>query len=626
MLFAQDPDYMNMSPYDAIKTWHHYQDSSVDETFRQYRKFIHAFAGKFPLDYIRKRAEEAAYKKVDSQEKVLEYFEFNPVVTGKGLIVFVRALLALNKKDYVRDMIIRYWLNLDFNKHEMKELIQIAKPLLKKADFNKKLEALLSQEKHDLTQDFLHYVDAPTKNLAQLRISIQKNSTSSEKIIQKILSQHKNNPYVLFDVIRHLRKAYKTQEAIKLLETINHKFEAEVPELWWTERNILARRMMEEGNWQKAHSLISKHCLKKGESFANAEWIMSWIELTKLHKKESAAKRFILLHGSVSMPISKSRMAFWAAEALMAIHEKERAVEYYKKAAALPATFYGQNAFSRLKNMGEKIEPINIERSPHISEKAKETFHQRFLIQSLKDYGENLPVNLQITLLAFLSAQLTEPGEEILITEFAHQLGGTYLSTFVAKKAQYLGMVITKYGYPMIDEKLRSTIFSKLPPLIQCFAHSIIRQESNFSEMAVSTAKAKGLMQLMDHTANAMKKLAPRYGLPKVSGDIHDRRVNITLGTAHLLEGLEKYKGYLVLALAAYNAGEANVNAWIKDFGDPRQTNDWLNWIESIPFGETRNYVQRVLENAIIYAALFQKQHDDLETWIYQAIPYVKRH
>jgi soluble lytic murein transglycosylase len=117
---------------------------------------------------------------------------------------------------------------------------------------------------------------------------------------------------------------------------------------------------------------------------------------------------------------------------------------------------------------------------------------------------------------------------------------------------------------------LRADIFSKLPPLIQCFAHGIIRQESNFSESAVSTAKAKGLMQLMDGTANAMRKLAPRYGLNRVSGGIHDRRVNVTLGTTHLLEHLEKYNGYVVLAIAAYNAGYSNANKWIKMFVSQR--------------------------------------------------------
>ena len=168
-------------------------------------------------------------------------------------------------------------------------------------------------------------------------------------------------------------------------------------------------------------------------------------------------------------------------------------------------------------------------------------------------------------------------------------------------------------------------IFSKLPPLIQCFAHGIIRQESNFSESAVSTAKAKGLMQLMDGTANAMRKLAPHYGLNRVSGGVHDRRVNVTLGTTHLLEHLDKYNGHLVLALAAYNAGYSNANKWIKMFGDPRETGDWINWIESIPFGETRNYVNRVLENAAVYAALLLPNEDfEMSDWVTRPAPYVK--
>ena len=623
MLFAKDPDYMNMSPHDAIKAWHNYQDSQVTETFRQYRKFIHAFSGKFPLDHIRKRAEEAAYYNVDSQEKVIRYFEFNPVLTGKGLIAFVKALLETAKHDQIHTIIQRYWLELDFTKNEIKELIQVAKPYLKKADYNKKLEALLSQEKHEHAQNFLQYVDAPTKKIAQLRMNIQKNNANSAKSAKTALVHYKNNPNVLFDVVRYYRKQQKTAEAIALLKSLKRNAEIETPAPWWNERNILARRMMEEGNWNKAYSLISGHALKKGESFVNAEWMLGWIELTKLDQKEKAANRFIELHANVGMPVSKARMAFWAAEALTAINEKDRAKEFYKKAAALPATFYGQIAISRLKGTGEEKQIINFEGRPAVSEEAKTMFNNRFIIQCLKAYGENLPVDLQLTLLNFASTQLGVPGEEILITEFAHQLGGTYLSVFVAKKSQYLGMVITKYGYPKLDERLRKNIFSKLPPLIQCFAHGIIRQESNFNETAISTAQAKGLMQLMDGTAKAMRKLAPRYGLTSIPGGIHDRRVNVTLGTTHLLQHLEKYKGFLVLALAAYNAGDSNANEWIKLFGDPRETGDWLNWIESISFGETRNYIHRVLENAAVYAALFiPNEHYETIDWITKPVPH----
>ncbi len=111
---------MNLSPHDAAKVWHYYQDSNVVETFEQYRKLIHAFAGKFPLDHIRKRAEEAAFKHTDSNEKVIEYFEFNPVLTAKGLIAYVRALIATNQSDCIRGIIQKYWLEVEFSASEMK--------------------------------------------------------------------------------------------------------------------------------------------------------------------------------------------------------------------------------------------------------------------------------------------------------------------------------------------------------------------------------------------------------------------------------------------------------------------------------------------------------------------------
>lgn len=616
---------MNLSPHDATKAWHYYQDSNVSETFEQYRQFIHAFSGKLPLDHIRIRAEEAAFKYIDSDQKAIEYFEFSPVLTGKGLIAYIRALIATNQRDQISEIIKKYWHEVDFSAAEMKIFISLAQPFLKKADYKRKLNALLAQEKHEHVDDFLKYVSKEEKDIAKLRLNIQKNNSSAKSAVTKALKNYANNPGVLFDVIRWYRKQYQTDKAISLLKTISPKHESESPATWWNERNILARRMMEEKKWQAAYNLIAGHKLSKGEHYANAEWMLGWLELTKLNQHEKATKRFITLYGKVIMPVSRSRMAFWSAEALISVKEEERALEFYRKAADLPGTFYGQIATSRLKAMGKSCSKVALNQQ-EISNEAQEIFENRFVIKCLKAYGESLPADLQLALLTFAGTQITTTGEEILATELAHFLGGQYLSVFVSKKVQHLGTVLTNHGYPLLDERLRKDIFSKLPSLIQCIVHSVIRQESNFHTSAVSTANAKGLMQLVDKTASAMRKLTPKYGLPSVNGSINDRRVNVTLGTTHLLEHLEHYEGYLVLALAAYNAGASNVYEWIQIFGDPRVTGNWLNWIENIPMGETRNYIHRVLENIIVYAAmLLPSQELEIMDLIVRPIPHVKR-
>ena len=351
---------MNLSPHDAAKAWHFYQDSNVVETFEQYRMFIHAFAGKFPLDHIRMRAEEAAFKHTDSNQKVIEYFEFNSLLTGKGLIAYIRALIALNQDDKINEIIKKYWHEIDFSAAEMKIFISLAKPFIKKTDYTRKLNAILLQEKHELVLDFLKYVSSEEKEIAKLRLSIQKNNSGAKTAVAKALKNYKTNHGIMFDVIRWYRKQYQTDKAIDLLESIDPKYATESAAVLWTDRNILARRMMEEKNWQAAYDLIAGHQLTKGENYANAEWMLGWLELTKLNQHEKAAKRFIELHSRMIMPVSKSRMAFWAAEALMAVKENERALEFYKKAADLPGTFYGQIAISRLKAMGENYSVIDL--------------------------------------------------------------------------------------------------------------------------------------------------------------------------------------------------------------------------------------------------------------------------
>ena len=616
---------MDLSPRDALKKWHHFQDSNVVETFKQYRQFINAFSGKLPLDYIRKRAEEAAYQEADSQSKVLEYFEYNSVITAKGLIAYVRALGALKKGNLIRGVVNKYWLNIKFSKNDLNELLKVADKFLEAEDYVQKIDALLEQEAHDEIVLFLKYVDEDTKKITKLRQKIQKGDDDSDVAVREAKRIYKQSPGLLFSLVKWHRKKYKTEEAIQLLDEVPEEFEASTPNSWWNERNILSRRMMEEGNWQEAYRIISGHKLTKGEHYANAEWLLGWIEFTQFKNYENAAKRFMSLYQSVGMPVSKARMAFWAGEAFNPLNDAEQARLYYLNATKLPGTFYGQMAIMRLRALGEDVCDIDLQWQEEVSSEAKNTFNDRFIIKAIKSYGENLPLDLLETVFTYAATQLSVDDEEILITELAHHMGGTFLGVWVAKKAQYLDTVITRYGYPYLSSGMRKEIFGKLAPIVECFAHSIIRQESNFSETAVSTAKAKGLMQLMDATAAAMRKLAPKFGLKHTKGGVHDRRVNVTLGTTHFLELLEKFDGYVVLALAAYNAGDSNVAKWIELFGDPRIDGDWINWMEKIPFGETRNYVQRVLENAAVYHVLFHPREPvELIDWVTRPISYMK--
>ncbi len=614
---------MDLSPKEALKQWHAFQDSNVVETFKQYRQFIYAFAGKLPIDNIRKRTEEAAYQATDSQSKVIEYFEYNKVLTAKGLIAYVRALAALKRHNLIRETINKYWLSLKFSKSELNDLLEIAEEFLQLDDYVKKIDSLLEQEEYSEIPLFSKYVDADTKKLTKLRQDLQKADDVSDKKVKEAKRTYKNSSGLLFDLVKWHRKKYQTEEAIQLLDEVDENFESNNANSWWNERNILARRMMEEGNWQEAYRIISGHKLKSGEHYANAEWLLGWIELTYLKQYEDAAKRFMNLYQSVGMPVSKARMVFWAGEAFSALSNTEQAISCYKNAVKLPGTFYGQMSMARLKALGEDVSDIDLKWHSEVSDEAKDTFNDRFLVKGLKAYGESLPLDLLEKIFNCLATQLTVPDEEILITELAHNMGGAFLGVWVAKKAQYLDTVITKYGYPYLDKNLRKDIFGKLDKIVECFSHSIIRQESNFSKSAVSSAKAKGLMQLMDATAAAMRKVAPRFGFRYTKGDIHDKRVNVTLGTTHFLELLEKFDGYVVLALASYNAGDFNVRKWIEQFGDPRIQGDWINWMEKIPFGETRNYVQRVLENAAIYYVLFNpKETISIIDWITQPIVY----
>src|SRR3989338_5321976 len=216
-IYGKEVNYMDLSPKDALKQWYAFQDSNVVETFKQYRQFIDAFAGKLPIDSIRKRAEEAAYQSTDSQSKVIEYFEYNQVLTAKGLIAYVRALAALKRHNLIRKTINKYWLSLKFSKSELEELLEVAEEFLQPEDYVKKIDSLLEQEEHSEIPLFLKYVDADTKKLTKLRQDLQKADDVSDKKVKDAKRIYKNSSGLLFDLVKWHRKKYETEEAIRLL-------------------------------------------------------------------------------------------------------------------------------------------------------------------------------------------------------------------------------------------------------------------------------------------------------------------------------------------------------------------------------------------------------------------------
>ena len=416
-------------------------------------------------------------------------------------------------------------------------------------------------------------------------------------LVSKVFFRTKNFDLV-YERLRWRRRKGK-DSAFEILKALPDKLPR--PELWWREKASLARLALSKGHITQAYNLAKSHGLQPGSvAYADAEWLAGWIALRFLNDHAEGRTHFKRMYAAVEYPISRARAAYWAgraAEAQKGENVLEVALTWYRKAAAHPLTYHGQLAFWRLKPNTSLILPASA-----FDEISKETAQEFFenelvdVVEILHDVGQH---ELMWPFIRKLYSITGDPDWRVLTGRLARVNGRADLAVRVAKRANRDGMALLDLGYPTLDPPaLPRTATSRAPEVPLTLA--VIRQESAFRADAKSHAKARGLMQVIPPTARLVAKgLRLRYSKSRLASD---QKFNLILGQSYLGDLIKDFKGSYVLALAAYNAGPHRVKRWIKAHGDPRVSEiDAIDWIEMIPFSETRNYVQRVLENLQIY-------------------------
>jgi soluble lytic murein transglycosylase len=432
------------------------------------------------------------------------------------------------------------------------------------------------------------------RRVAAARLALMKQSSSAPSLVNALPRSEREDVGLIFDHVRYLRRAGRNDEALDLLLTLKNPGSAPYPERWWIERNYLAREALEEQKYDKAHAVLADTGLKEGTSLADAEWLAGWIALRFLKKPELAITHFERLASGVSYPISVARAHYWAGRSAEAMGHTTRAIRAYSQASQYPYTFYGQLGAESSLLSNQKLDlPATADVDPAMWA----SFINNELITAIRLLKEIDGERYMRTLGYYLADRSQSTGDLVLLTELFRQIGQTAISVRIAKRASQQHLLLTEYLYPVLDlPAYMGTLSAPEPALILALA----RQESEFNPRAVSSAGARGIMQLMPSTAQIT---ARKNGIPfRPAALIEDPVYNMQIGMAHVADLLAYYNGSYVLTAAAYNAGANNVDRWIRQNGDPRTSGiDPIDWIEAIPFTETRNYVQRVLENAVVY-------------------------
>jgi soluble lytic murein transglycosylase len=533
---------------------------------------------------LRQRAEEAIGGASDAT--VRAWFQRFRPVTPYGKLREAELLLASTQQAAAIAEIRDVWINCELSAFDEKSILARFPGVLRGEDHIKRLDRLLWDGLVESAKRLLPRVPQDYRLLADARMKLADFKPGVEGALAKVPAHLKNDPGLLYERTRWRRRKELYDSALESL--LNPPRDLVRPVMWWTERQILARRALADGKPQLAYRLVAKHGLTEGTAFADAEFLAGWIALRSLHDAQKGYDHFVHLYNGVKLPISRARGAYWAGRAAEALNRQDLAGTWFATAAENATTYYGQLAQTRIG--GDAPRRLAVEPKPTGEETAQ--FRKRELVRAVEMLGEIGETDRLSSFMHKLSEQARTPGEHVLVAALFESVGRLDLAVGAAKRAGYAGVMLIEHGYPTIE----------LPkgdperPLVL----AMTRQESAFERTAVSKSGARGLMQLMPGTAS---HIAKSRQLP-YSADrlLTDSGYNLTLGRAYLEELLDRFSGSYVLSIAAYNAGPARVRQWVDNFGDPRTKSiDVIDWVESIPFTETRNYVQRVLENLQVY-------------------------
>lgn len=505
-----------------------------------------------------------------------------------------------DRKNKLNKKIINTWFNENFSNEANLLFYNKYKFVIKEENLIKKMELLSFNSDKTKLKNLLGVLkDSDYKALFDVIIKLDSNPKHMNWLLRDVPKKLRENEALAYAKAKYYRKNKKDKEVLKILYSMKDTV-SKYPTKWWLYRHIYVRNLIRDKEYKRAYYIVANHGKLSRSDTYDAEWLSGWIALRFLNKPQIALEHFNYIFNNSSYPISASKATYWLGRTYQKLNNKKQMMYWYKKSAEFPLSFYGQMALSTLSSLKEgKDYNINIPKTPKFSNAtaAENNKTIRFAHFYYKYLGEN---ERAYDLFKKAINDANSEDEIIYVINLVSTFDDYNLLINLAKVANYRRVYFVDYLFPII--KLVS-----LKNINISFIHGIIKQESNFKFNAMSSVGATGFMQIMPDTAKHLcKDLKISYNQYKLK---HDIQYNLRLGSYYIDKLLKTFNGSKVLAIASYNAGQGNVRKWINAYGDPRaydNIDDIIDWIECIPFGETRNYTMRVLENMIVYDTILQ--------------------
>lgn len=567
--------------------WLDYSRPNSGASFREVTELL-AESPDWPQRNVMQRRAEEAISLATPPDQVLPWFDANKPISADGALAYGAALMSVGRDGEAKEVLRQAWIAKDFGVLQERSFLAKYRDLVSPEDHAARMKRLLWEEQKEAALRLMLFLDTDGRQLAHARLMLIRGHGSPASALESVPASLRNDPGLLFDCLRWYRRKDMNEEAIRLLKSSPEDLER--PDLWWAERAIMARRALQQGYVSDAYEITSKHRQSDGVNYAEAEWLAGWIALRFLSERETALKHFTQMSDKAQTSLGKARAAYWQGRAAQSLGKKEEATAAYRQAALFSTSYYGQLASEQLGPDQGWLMPAD----PQPSDEEKARFAANDVGQAVDLMAEAGTPGLARPFLMRLLENAETPGLKALAVAKAEKLGRIDLTVSLARRADRSGTTLIAAGWPLPPYALPEDGPEKALVL------ALIRQESGFHVEALSSAGARGLMQLMPATA---KKLAQSMKIKYAPNQLtSDPSLNIRLGTTYLKGLLGDFKGSYIMALAGYNAGPHRVTKWVREFGDPRDPDtDPIDWVEQIPFSETRGYVQRVMESVQIY-------------------------
>ncbi len=578
----------------ALLDWLSIRFSSRQIGYPRIEAFLRAHRDWPQASMVRRRAEEALWLENVAAPTVRGFFAANgKPERPEGRLALARALVAAGQRDAGAALAREAWRRDDLDGALEGQALSSFGSFFSVSDHRARAEQQFLNDNVDAGLRAAARVGGPYAAVAKARAAVIRKRPDAAAALAAVPSAGRSDPGYLFAVAKFNRRADRPREAAAALAKAPTSAAALVdPDAWSVERRVVARDLLDVGDARTAYEVIRRAEASSDSERVETDMLAGFIALRALIDPKTAYRHFARVQAEATIPGTLSRAFYWQGRALEAAGDQGGARAAYEKAARHVTSYYGQIARARI---GLQNLPIRGLPSPTSTDRA--TFGSRVAVRAIDLLYRAGEPELALPMAAGLAADLRSPGELTLLGEMTQRYKDPRTTLVVGKAGINNGYPMDALAYPTGGvPSFRPVGPSIEPPVV----HAIARQESSFNPKAVSHANARGLLQLLPSTA---AKTAKNAGLPFDARRLTtDAAFNAQIGAAHLGELNRDFRGSYVMVFAAYNAGASRVMEWVQRYGDPRKADvDAVDWVERIPFTETRNYVQRVMENTQVY-------------------------